>query len=103
MCACALIACSGANGSASPYAAAVPGMNCAMPCAPAPDCANGLKFDSAYSWAASSADDTFQRCAASLMIGAYWAGTKLGTAPCDRPAAPSPVAGLGRDCALRTY
>ena len=30
-------------------------MNCAIPCAPAGDCANGLKFDSAMSWAASSA------------------------------------------------
>jgi hypothetical protein len=43
---------------------AVPGMNCAMPRAPAGDTAKGLKPLSAYSCAASSAADTFQRLAA---------------------------------------
>jgi hypothetical protein len=45
-------------------------MNCAMPCAPAGLVANGLKLLSAYSWAASSAADTFQRIAARASIGA---------------------------------
>ena len=35
------------NGLESPSARAVPGMNWAMPCAPAPLVANGLKPDSA--------------------------------------------------------
>ena len=43
----ASIACSASNGSRRPIAAAVPGMNCAIPCAPARLTANGLKFDSA--------------------------------------------------------
>ena len=69
-CACASIAALGSNGSRRPYAAAVPGMNCAMPCAPAGERANGLKFDSAYSCAASSAAPTLQRCAARVIAGA---------------------------------
>ena len=68
MCAWASIACSGSNGSFNPYDAAVPGMNWAIPCAPAGETAFGLKFDSARIWAASRAADTFQR-AAERMIG----------------------------------
>ena len=37
----------GSNGSSSPIASAVPGMNWAMPSAPAGERANGLKPDSA--------------------------------------------------------
>jgi hypothetical protein len=38
-------------------------MNWAMPWAPAGETADGLKPDSAMSWAASSAPETFQRAA----------------------------------------
>jgi hypothetical protein len=37
----------GSNGLRRPYCAAVPGVNWAMPWAPAPLIENGLKFDSA--------------------------------------------------------
>ena len=47
MCACASMARSASKGSARPYIRAVPGMNCAMPWAPAGERAKGLKFDSA--------------------------------------------------------
>ena len=62
-------------------------MNCAMPCAPAGDRANGLKFDSAMSCAASSPAETFQRCAACASGLAYAAGTNDGSA---RAVSPSP-------------
>ena len=42
----------------------MPGMNWAIPWAPAGETANGLKFDSAISWAASRPAETFQRAAA---------------------------------------
>ena len=45
---------------------------------------------SAYSCAASSAPDTFQRCVARAITGVYAAGTKLGS-PVD-PFAESPSA-----------
>ena len=63
-------------------------MNCAIPCAPTGLVANGLKLLSAYSCAASSAAETFQRCAARASAGAKRAGTKLGSA---RPPRPSPA------------
>src|SRR5205085_7262955 len=71
----ASIAAAGSNGLPSPYELAVPGMNCAIPCAPAPDTANGLKFDSAYSCAASRAAEMFQRWAACDSSAAYCGGT----------------------------
>ena len=58
--ACASIACSASNGFVNPIARAVPGMNCAMPSAPAGDRANGLKLDSLYSCAASSVPAKYQ-------------------------------------------
>jgi hypothetical protein len=76
--ACASIARSASKGFLNPYARAVPGMNWAMPCAPAGERANGLKFDSAYSCAASRSIGTLCRRAA-LAIGSWKrGGTKLG-------------------------
>ena len=57
-------------------------MNWAIPWAPAGETANGLKFDSAISCAASSAAETFQRAAARSSGARKRAGTKAG-----RPAA----------------
>src|SRR5690349_24909693 len=71
-------------------------MNWAMPRAPARLTAKGLKPDSAYSWAAISAADTFQRLAARAIVRAYAAGTKEGTA-----LRPSATAGAERG--LRPY
>ena len=66
----------------------MPGMNWAMPCAPAPLVANGLKPDSAYSCAASRFIGTFQRSAA-LAIGSWKrGGTKLGRPCLIRPWSP---------------
>src|SRR3954447_25449275 len=96
----ALMAASAATGFVGRGPAAVPGMNCAIPCAPAPETANGLKFDSAYSCEESSAAEKFQRCAAVRSKGAYFSGTKPGTAPCDAGASPS---SLPLDLALSTY
>ena len=56
----------------------VPGMNWAMPSAPAGLRANGLKPDSAYSWAASTFIGTFQRNAARAIGSWKRAGTKPG-------------------------
>ena len=69
------MAASASNGSSSPYAAAVPGMNWAIPAAPAGETANGLKFDSAISCAASTAAETFQRRAAAASASRKRAGT----------------------------
>jgi len=55
-------------------------MNCAIPRAPAGETAFGLKFDSAYSSATSSAADMVQRRAASAIAGAEPGGTNDGTA-----------------------
>ena len=62
-------------------------MNWAIPCAPADDCANGLKFDSAMICAASRPAETFQRCAARASGLAYAAGTNDGSV---RAVSPSP-------------
>ena len=83
-----MIAASGSKGSRRPIAAAVPGMNCAIPSAPAGERAKGLKFDSAYSCAASRCADTLQRCAARMISGAKRAGTKDWTARVARPSPP---------------
>jgi hypothetical protein len=85
--ACASIACAASNGSSSPIAAAVPGMNWAIPWAPAELTANGLKPDSAYSCAASNVAETFHRCAARDNMGANCSGTKPGTPPPRSPSA----------------
>ena len=53
----------------------MPGMNWAIPLAPAGETANGLKFDSAMSCAASSAAETFQRRAARAIGSRNRAGT----------------------------
>jgi hypothetical protein len=66
-------------------------MNCAMPTAPADERANGLNFDSAASCAPSSADDTFQRCAARASGAANRAGTSDGSAPLTAPSAAAPA------------
>ena len=68
--ACASIDRSASNGSARPIARAVPGMNWAMPSAPAGERANGLNPDSLYSCAASSVPATLQRRAAFAIAGA---------------------------------
>src|ERR1700745_3288026 len=60
-CACASMAATGSKGSRSPYERAVPGMNWAMPRAPAGETARGLNPDSAISWAARRPGETFQR------------------------------------------
>ena len=65
-------------------------MNCAMPSAPALERANGLKFDSAYSCAPSSAAETFQRCAARASGAANRAGTNDGIARVRSPSLSSP-------------
>ena len=65
-------------------------MNWAMPCAPAGLTANGLKPDSAKSWAASRAAETDQRWAARLIAGAKRSGTNSGSA--RPPSAPSAFA-----------
>jgi hypothetical protein len=83
-CAWASVACSASNGSSSPTARAVPGMNCAMPWAPAGDRANGLKPLSTYS----SAPETLQRCAAREIAGANCAGTKDCSATVRAPSPP---------------
>jgi hypothetical protein len=88
MWACASIARSASKGLASPYASAVDGMNCAIPCAPAGERANGLKPLSAYSCAASSAPDTLQRCAAREIAGAKRSGTKDCSAVLRAPSPP---------------
>ncbi len=91
-CAWASIDASGSKRSLRPYAAAVAGMNCAIPAAPAGETANGLKFDSAISCAASSAAETFQRCAAAAIASRKRAGTNAGRLTArrtrHRPAAP---------------
>jgi hypothetical protein len=45
-------------------------MNWAIPSAPTGERANGLKFDSAKSWAASSSAGTFQRVADAAIASA---------------------------------
>ena len=94
-CACASMARVASNGSSRPYARAVPGMNCAMPCAPAGERANGLKRDSWYSWAASSVPATLHRCAAREIAGANRTGTNACSvpvaSPSSRPAPPKPT------------
>jgi hypothetical protein len=92
-CAWASMAWAASNGSSSPMAAAVPGMNCAMPCAPALLTAKGLNPDSAYNCAARRVADTFQRCAARDSIGANRSGTNPGT---PAPRSPSAVDGVDR-------
>ena len=52
-----------------------PGMNCAMPSAPARDRAAGSNPDSRRSWAASSAADTLQRLAARRSAARKRSGT----------------------------
>src|SRR5215218_6547478 len=74
---------------------AVPGMNCAIPCAPAELTANGLKPLSAKICAASSVAETLQRCAARLSAGSKRAGTKSGRPPAP-PDAPSAAAAPAR-------
>ena len=60
-------------------------MNWAIPCAPAGETAFGLKFDSAISWAASSAAETFQRVPPRAAAASRKrAGTKAGQ-PGRRP------------------
>ena len=54
-------------------------MNWAIPCAPAGETANGLKFDSAISCAASRAAGTFQRDEARISGPRNRAGTKAGS------------------------
>ena len=71
-------------------------MNWAMPWAPAGEIANGLKFDSAMSWAASSPAETFQRAAERRIGARKRSGTKAGSppAPASAPSAVSrPKAG----------
>ena len=63
----------------------MPGMNWAIPRAPAGETAYGLKFDSAISCAASRPAETFQRAAARTIGARKRGGTKPG-----RPAAPAP-------------
>ncbi len=75
-------------------------MNWAMPRAPAGLTANGLKLDSAYSWAASSDAETFQRLAARAIAGANAAGTNEGTALRPSPGAPTPRLVSGVDLGL---
>jgi hypothetical protein len=65
-------------------------MNCAMPWAPIGEIANGLKLLSANSCAASSAAETFQRCAARASAGANRTGTNDGNARDERPS-PEPL------------
>jgi len=67
-------------------------MNCAIPRAPAPLTENGLKFDSAYSWAARSAAPTLQRWAARVIAGTKRTGTNDGRVERRSPtAAPKPT------------
>jgi hypothetical protein len=54
-------------------------MNWAIPWAPAGETANGLKFDSAISWAASRPAETFQRSAARAIAARNRGGTKSGS------------------------
>ncbi len=70
----------GRTGSAGPYEAAVPGMNCAIPWAPAGETAFGLKPDSAISCAASTAPETFQRAGRALDRVAVARGDERGQA-----------------------
>src|SRR5687768_17944415 len=91
-CACASIAASGSNGLRRPYAAAVAGMNCAIPLAPAVDTAVGLKLDSARSCAANKLLGTFQRDEARAIASRYRAGTNEGSGA----AAPPPSDASGR-------
>ena len=63
-------------------------MNCAIPCAPAGERANGLKPLSAYSCAASSAPETLQRCAAREIASANCAGTNDCNATLVAPSPP---------------
>ena len=63
-------------------------MNWAMPWAPAVETANGLKFDSARSWAASSPAETFQRAAARSIVARNRGGTKPGSPSAARRSPP---------------
>ncbi len=72
-------------------------MNCAMPWAPAGEIAKGSKFDSAISWAASRAAETFQRAAARSSGARKRDGTKEGRpagADPGVPSTPPPVTAL---------
>ena len=95
----ASIATSGSNGSARPYEAAVAGMNCAMPLAPAGETASGLKLDSARSCAARTLAGTFQRDEARAIGARKRAGTNEGRPawePCRRlPAGRHAISGSG--------
>ena len=62
-------------------------MNWAMPWAPAGEIANGLKFDSAISCAASSPAETFQRAAERRIGARKRSGTKAGRPPAPASAA----------------
>src|SRR6476659_6983537 len=64
-------------------------MNWAIPSAPAGETAPGSKPDSARSWAASSAGETFQRDAERRSASRKRTGTKSGS-PAAPAAAPSP-------------
>ena len=68
-------------------AAAVPGMNWAIPSAPAGDTMPGSKLDSCASCAASRIADTLQRCDAATMSATYAGGTNDGSVDETRPSA----------------
>ena len=67
-------------------------MNWAIPRAPAAETANGLKFGSAISWAASDPAETFQRSAERSMGIRKRAGTKPGS-PAVGSRSPAPAGG----------
>lgn len=68
----------------------MPGMNWAIPSAPADETARGLNPDSAISCAASSPGDTFQRAAERSSGSRNGPGTKLGTPELRASPSPSP-------------
>jgi hypothetical protein len=70
-------------------------MNWAIPCAPAGERANGLKFRLGVELAEIRAAETFHRCAARAIAGANLGGTKSGIAqtPVRTGGAMPPVSG----------
>jgi hypothetical protein len=82
--------CFGSNGSVTPSPAAVVGMSCMSPWAPARETALGSKPDSARATALTRAGGTLFACAASRIIASYGEGSPSPVAAGVAPVAAAP-------------